>query len=94
MVAEILEAVHHLDTAYAAFYTAMTTKQDTNSVHVCQGSKDIGMPCNLLRVCISCLVTLHWGHCVFRGLYMYATECLEWPNMPQLPKITVEYRGL
>ena len=44
MVSEILEAVHHLDTAYAAFYTAMTTKPDMDTVHVRQGSNDIGWP--------------------------------------------------
>ena len=32
MVAEVLEAVHHLDTAYAAFYTAMTTEAVTDSM--------------------------------------------------------------
>ena len=32
MVAEILEAVHHLDTSYAAFYTAMTTNDMDKSV--------------------------------------------------------------
>ena len=28
MIAEVLEGVHHLDTAYAAFYTAMTSEND------------------------------------------------------------------
>ena len=37
LVAEVLEAVHHLDTSYAAFYTGMTThKAVDNNVFVRQ----------------------------------------------------------
>ena len=32
MIYEVLEAVHHLDTSYAAFYTAMTTNGNMESL--------------------------------------------------------------
>ena len=34
MVSEVLEAVHHLDTSYAAFYTAMTSERNMDGVSV------------------------------------------------------------
>ena len=33
MVAEVLEAVHHLDTSYAAFYTAISTTPTSEDAH-------------------------------------------------------------
>ena len=32
MVAEVMEAVHHLDASFTAFYTAMTTEEDIESI--------------------------------------------------------------
>ena len=47
MISEILDAVHYLDTSYAAFYTAMTTKQDMDSAAVRYELKNT-------LVCIKC----------------------------------------
>ena len=68
MVAEVLEAVHHLDATYAAFYTAMMSEAELESnTYVCE-----------LQSCIRIMYLAHnYTYRLITQLFTY-THTLKW----------------